>query len=74
MYTDSQASYPEACQPRERFMFPVRVYAIVAVITALIAFGMGQLLPGSGVVFVVLASTMWTAYSANRQRRLQRDC
>lgn len=54
-------------------MLPIGVYVVAALAIALIAFGIGQIIPGAGVVFVALASTMWTAYSATRQRRLSRD-
>ncbi len=45
-------------------MFPIWVYFVVALAIALIAFGIGQLVPGLVVAFVALASTMWAAYSA----------
>lgn len=54
-------------------MFPIWVYLLVAAAIALVAFGVGQIVPGLGVAFVVLASTMWTAYSVSRQRRFGRS-
>lgn len=53
-------------------MLPVWVYGAVALAIAAIAFGIGQVFPGMGVAFVALATTMWTAYSVSRQRRLRR--
>lgn len=53
-------------------MFPIWIYVAVAFTIALIAFGIGQIMSGFGMVFVALASTMWTAYSVTRQRRLSR--
>lgn len=47
-------------------MFPIWVYFAVALVIALIAFGIGQLVPGLGVAFVALSSTMWTAYAVHR--------
>jgi hypothetical protein len=53
-------------------MIPFWVYPVVALLIAAIAFGIGQIMPGMGVAFVALATTMWTAYSVNRQRRAPR--
>ena len=53
-------------------MLPMWVYGLVALAIALIAFGIGQVMPGMGVPFVALAATCWTAYAANRARRLGR--
>ena len=53
-------------------MISIRMYLVVALATALIAFGMAQVVPGSGMIFVALATTLWTAYSVDRQRRLRR--
>ena len=53
-------------------MFPLWVYAAVALAIALIAFGIGHAFPGVGVAFVALATTLWTAYAVGRQRRLRR--
>lgn len=55
-------------------LFAISTYVIVAFAIALIAFGLAQVVPGSGVVFVALASTLWTAYSVRRQRRLDPRC
>lgn len=54
-------------------MFPTWVYVVVAFSTALVAFGIGQIAPGLGIMFIALASTMWSAYSAIRQKHLKRD-
>ena len=53
-------------------MLPVWVYVIVALAIAVTAFGIGQLVPGLGMVFTALASTLWVAYSVARQRRFNR--
>jgi len=50
-------------------MFPVWVYLAVACTIALIAFAIGQTLPGLGVAFAALTSTAWVAYSASRNAR-----
>ena len=50
-------------------MFPVWLYFAVALAIAAIAFGLGQLVPGLGVPFVALASTVWTAFVVYHQRR-----
>lgn len=49
-------------------MLPIWVYAVVALAIALMAFAIGHFVPGLGVAFVALASTLWTAYSAARIR------
>ncbi|SDD12044.1 hypothetical protein SAMN05444678_10977 [Sphingomonas sp. YR710] len=49
-----------------------RMAAIVALSIAVTAFALGQFVKGAGVIFVIMASTMWTAYSASRQSRLER--
>lgn len=50
-------------------MFPLWVYFVAAIGIALIAFGIGQVVPGLGGAFVALASSLWTAYAVARQRR-----
>ena len=45
----------------------------MALAIAVIAFGVGQLVPGLGMVFTALASTLWVAYSVARQQRLDRS-
>lgn len=50
-------------------MFSTRFYVFVALVIALTAFGIGQIVPGFGIFFVILASTLWVAYSVRRQRR-----
>jgi hypothetical protein len=49
-------------------MFRTWVYVVVAAAIALIAFAFGQLLPGLGVLFVIVATISWTGYSSYRQR------
>jgi uncharacterized membrane protein len=53
-------------------MLPMWIYAVVALAIAAMAFGIGQLMPGLGMIFAVLASTLWVAYSVTRQQRLHR--
>ncbi|CAN5139423.1 hypothetical protein BH10PSE13_BH10PSE13_09760 [soil metagenome] len=48
--------------------FPLWLYAVVALAIAVTAFGLGQVKAGMGVPFVILATTLWTAWSVNRQR------
>lgn len=48
---------------------PVRLYLLVATLIASIAFGIAQLVPGAGMPFAILASLLWTAWSAHRERR-----
>lgn len=55
-------------------MLPMWAYLVVAFAIALMAFGIGQLVPGLGMVFAALASTLWAAYSVARQRKLKRGC
>lgn len=50
--------------------FMLWVYVAVAALTALTAFGIAQLRPGVGTMFVPLASTLWTAYAVRRQRKM----
>ena len=52
-------------------MLPMWVYLLVAAAIAAIAFGIGQLVPGAGVIFVAFASTMWVAYSVRRGQGLR---
>lgn len=55
-------------------MHQVRLYLAFALAIALIAFGIAQVAPGMGALFVVLASTIWTAFSVARQRRHANRC
>ena len=55
-------------------MLPIWVYFVVAVAIALTAFAIAQLVPGLGVAFVALASTLWTAYAASRYRTRHQGC
>lgn len=50
---------------------PIWLALLVAGVIALTAFALGQLIEGAGVMFVIVASTGWVAYSAMRQRRYQ---
>lgn len=53
-------------------MFPMWIYPAVGAAIALAAFGIGYIIPGAGIPFVALASTMWVAYAASRQRSLDK--
>ena len=44
------------------------VFALVALSIAAAAFALGQVKEGAGVPFVILATTLWTAWSARRQQ------
>jgi hypothetical protein len=50
-------------------MFPLWVYAAVALTIAIVAFALAQWVPGLGAIFVAGASTSWVAYSAYRGAR-----
>lgn len=47
-------------------MFPLWVYAAVALAIAILAFALAQWVPGLGAMFAAGATTMWAAYSAHR--------
>ncbi|WP_375427580.1 hypothetical protein [uncultured Sphingomonas sp.] len=51
-------------------MFPIWAYLLVAAAIALVAFGTGQIAPGAGMIFVMVVSTNWAAYSVRRGKRL----
>lgn len=53
-------------------MPPMWVYVAVALLIATVAFGLGQVAPGMGVMFVAGASGLWTAWSAQRAARERR--
>lgn len=53
-------------------MFPMWVYFGMAALIAATAFAIGQLAPGMGVPFVVLATTLWAAFAVSRQRKLDK--
>ena len=55
-------------------MFSVWLYLVVAAAIAVLAFAIGQILPGAGVPFAAFASTLWTAYSVSRQRGSKPGC
>jgi hypothetical protein len=42
------------------------IYVVVAAAIALAAFGVGQIVPGLGIWVAIVASMVWTAWSANR--------
>ena len=44
-------------------MLPIWGYLTAAYAIALTGFGIGQLAPGMGIVFLALVSTVWTAWS-----------
>jgi hypothetical protein len=48
-------------------LLPLWVYLAVALAIALVAFGLAQLHPGAGMPFVIVATTVWTAYVASRR-------
>ncbi|GGE90823.1 hypothetical protein [Sphingomonas prati] len=48
---------------------PTWLYVVVATIIAVTAFGIAQVADGAGMIFVVLATTSWTAFSVSHQRR-----
>jgi len=48
---------------------PTVVYLAVPLMIAAAAFGLAQFVPGAGMPFVILASLLWTAWSAQRARR-----
>ena len=49
-----------------RPVFPIWVFAVVAMAIALTAFAAGQMEPGIGVAFTAFATTLWVAYVAKR--------
>ena len=51
-------------------VFPMWVFAIVAIAIALVAFGLGQIWQGAGVPFVAAASMIWVAYVSRRGRMM----
>jgi hypothetical protein len=51
-------------------MFPIWVYVAMAAAIAGAAFLIGQVVPGLGVGFVALTTSLWTGYAVHRQRRL----
>lgn len=53
-------------------MLPMWVYLAVAALIAMVAFGVGAVAPGMGVVVVAGASGLWTAWCAERAARERR--
>lgn len=53
-------------------MLPMWVYVAVAALIAAVAFGVGQVAPGMGVVVVAGATGLWTAWNAQRAARERR--
>jgi hypothetical protein len=64
---------PNAYPQRRPVVLPIWVYLVVAIAIAFVAFGIGQVVPGLGVPFVILASTLWAAHSVSRARKLKRN-
>ncbi len=54
-------------------MFKIWVYALVAILIALAAFVIGQVVPGLGLAFAALGSTLWVAYSVHRGQAHMRN-
>ncbi len=52
-----------------RAVFPLWVFAVVALLIALIALALAQIVPGSGMMFVVGATILWMAFVQIRGRR-----
>lgn len=50
-------------------MLTTRIYLIVAALVAAAAFGIAQISPGSGMLFVAAAIPCWISYSLIRGRR-----
>ena len=46
---------------------PIWVYLAVAFTIALVAFGLAQVHPGAGMPFVIVATSVWTAFVASRR-------
>jgi hypothetical protein len=46
------------------------VFAVLAIVIALVAFGLGQIWEGAGVPFVIAASTIWATYVSRRGRMM----
>jgi len=53
-------------------MFPIWIYAAMAVLIASVAFLVGQWQPGLGVAVAAGGSTLWTAYAVYRGARRPR--
>lgn len=52
-------------------MFSMWVYLAMAAAIAGLAFLVGQVAPGMGVIVAALGSTLWVAWSVRRQRRFR---
>ncbi|WP_076071099.1 hypothetical protein [Sphingomonas montana] len=48
---------------------PLWLYVVVATLIAVTAFGIAQISDGAGMPFVILATTLWAAFSVSHQRR-----
>lgn len=46
-----------------------KTYLLAAALIALSAFALGQWLPGAGVPFAILATTLWVAFAHRRHGR-----
>jgi hypothetical protein len=47
-------------------MLPISLYVAVALVIAIVAFVLGQLVPGAGIIFVLFASCVWTINAVKR--------
>jgi hypothetical protein len=54
-------------------MSPVWIYLVVAAVIAGLAFAIGQIVPGAGVPFALVASLISVAVAAHRKRRIGRS-
>ena len=55
---------------KRRTIFPLWAYFAVAFAIAGTGFVIGQFVPGAGVPFVLVTTTIWTAFSVSKQRKL----
>lgn len=47
---------------------PLWSHAVVALTVAAVAFGVAHIMPGAGMMAVVLGTALWTAWSIGRER------
>ena len=48
---------------------PLWVHAVVAFAIAAVAFAVAHIMPGAGMMAVMLGTTLWTVWSVGRARR-----
>jgi hypothetical protein len=48
---------------------PLWVHIVVAFAIAAVAFGVAHIMPGAGMMTVMLGTTLWTVWSVGRARR-----